>query len=246
MSQAAVAVCAVTGWRDSADAKHRQRRGLATCGQAFRDVQSGVARRLTGDGVDLWNEREVLCDLLDTVEQSPAQRLDRCELSGRPAVYVWSYCRDRPTHGRRHLELYQQYLRDSGWPVYVGSAASGRARRGRHLNTLAQVRDIGAADVEVVALTMPSHAAALYAEALLQRAYRPLWNEPWLSGLGSSRDQGRARRTQRRSAFAVVHGRTGCGTGQPLRTYDELIELIEAHLAETVGDVRWLRLAAGS
>jgi hypothetical protein len=194
--------------------------------------------------VALWNEQEVLCDLIDTVEQLPAQRLDRCELPNTPAVYVWSYCSDRPTEGRCHLELYMQYLRGSAWPVYIGSSAtSARSRRLRHLATLAEVRDVAAVDVEVVALTMPSPAAALYAEALLQRAYRPLWNESWLAGLGS-RDQGRARRTQRRSAFAVVHGRTGCGTGEPLRTYDELIELIEAHLAKTVGDVRWLRLAA--
>lgn len=190
--------------------------------------------------MDVWNEMEVLAELVDQIERIEPVRLDLCEPCTGPAVYVWSWCSERPTHGRRHLDLYADYLRPTQWPVYIGSAKRASSRRRRHLNTIADVRDIVPQDIAVAVLPLPSHAAALYAEALLigDLAYRPLFNQHWMSGLGSSRDQGRNRVGQRRSAFATVHGRRRCGSGQPLRSYDELLNRIEEHLAGTVGPKR--------
>ena len=161
----------------------------------------------------MWiDEREAVCDLLDLIEFAPTQRLDTAVLDRSPAVYVWTYIGDRRGEGP-HLDLYYDWLTKTGWPAYVGSATTMSARRRRHLRNFDEVRDVSADELLVAVLPMPSHAMALFAEGLLIDMYQPVWNVA-LPGVGSS-DQGRSRRTQRPSPFAVVHGRERCGQGHP-------------------------------
>ena len=192
------------------------------------------------------DERSVLCQVIDEVEQRPAVRLDLAEPEWGSAVYVLTVGSGVLTGGLAHLELLQNHHCRTGWPLYVGSAADVRARRRRYLSTLTTVRTLGAADLEIAILPTDSHEMALYFEQLLINVYEPLLNQPWMSGLGSSRNQGRARRQQRQSAFATMFGRRGggIGTAPPRHSYEELVERADQHLARTVGETRWLRRGA--
>lgn len=191
--------------------------------------------------MNIWNEDEILEELVDAVEHERPQRLDLIEPGAGPAAYLFHYIATPSRHGddRPHVALLEEFL-GSGWPIYGGSCRSARERKGRHINTLATVRDLDAADFSVTVLPMPSLAAALYAEALLigPKGYEPLLNQWWLSGIGSSNNQGATRARQKRSAFAALYGRTGCPKGPPRFSYTETITMMRDHLNSTVGEQR--------
>lgn len=189
----------------------------------------------------MWpDETELLADLLDAVEFTPEQPLESARFEDDwPAVYVWTYHGHRGTG--RLLAAYHRHLTLTGWPIYVGSAKNMRTRRGRHLRNLAEVRDISADEIDIVAVRLPSHAASLYAEQLLIDAYEPVLNEV-LAGVGSSWAQGRNRVSQTPSKFALAHRRRGISDEHPARLVDELIDRAEAHLERTVRGVRRIRM----
>lgn len=189
----------------------------------------------------MWpNETEVVTDLLDVVEFSVEQPLCRAVLADVPAAYVWTYRGDRRGQQSRLLDLYYRHLTLTGWPMYVGSAKNMRARRGRHDRNLVEIRDLAADEIDIIAVTLPSFAAAKYAEELLIDAYQPVLNVV-LPGVGSSWAQGRNRVSQRPSKFSLLHGRRGIRDDHPARLIEELTDQAEDHLRRTAAGVRLIR-----
>jgi hypothetical protein len=172
-----------------------------------------------------WGEDETLCRLLDAAEFKRPVNLATLMAAATPAVYVWTLIRSDIVEYRPMIE--------AAWPCYVGSAKSIHERVLRHRRNLADTSTIDENDVAVAGLEMPSHPVALYAEALLTKAYSPIFNVV-LPGLGSSRDQGRHRRTQRRSPFAEVHGRLRCGESPARVPRAQLLESVTGHLRLTI------------
>jgi hypothetical protein len=158
------------------------------------------------------------------------------EGEARPAAYVLTM--------KSHHTTIRGYDRlvETGWPVYVGRTPVLRRRLKAHVKTLSATRDLCPSEFEVLALYTDRLGTALSIEDRLIDLFRPLWNQPFASGVGSM-PQGDSRKLQKRSAFAVLHGRRGACLGAPLRSRKEVIALSEEHLASSVKYVCGHRLA---
>lgn len=183
------------------------------------------------------DEPAVLSELLHECEFAPTQPLDTAALQAGPAVYLWTYVGQRQDGGP-HLDLYREWLTATGWPIYIGSAQRMLLRRSRHLRNLRDTRDVSARELRIAAVPMPSHASALFAEALLVSTYRPVWNESWLRGVGSAVSCGRARLAQSPSPWSVLHGRSHPSADAPTRHDERLVARIEEHLKTYVRGAR--------
>lgn len=183
----------------------------------------------------LWNERSALVAVIDELLHRPRDPLTTGSSHTGPGLYAVFYRRhrrkeqgDKATPGTAALEQ----VAAATWPVYVGSAISVRERHNRHLTNAAHLVDIDADELWTLALPLPSHAAALYAEALVIDALQPVWNEYWCRGFGS-RDQGSTRTGQAPSPFALLHRIPARGP-QAAAVQLELAECVRSHLAATV------------
>lgn len=123
-------------------------------------------------------------DIVAALRGRSAETLQTAPLASGPGTYLILYSGRHPTLG--------PVAEPSFLPVYVGSALSLHARRGRHLLTIAAT-DLDAADFYVVALRTLRRAASLAAEHALIDALEPLFNQSWMAGFGS-RQPGATRR----------------------------------------------------
>ena len=159
----------------------------------------------TAPDIPLLDERRHLVVAAEHALNAPVLPLDAVTARG-PGAYLLLYCGP--------LDIYTSIayrgeggsiVRDGGFPIYAGSAASLRERRQRHQRNLRGLRDVNEDDLRIVVAPTPSKAGAVYLEQLFIDAFRPVWNEPWLAGFGSKR-QGRTReRGQRVSAWNLLH-----------------------------------------
>lgn len=168
------------------------------------------------------DETAVRDELLDMVHRTTPEPLTTINPTGDPGTYLLVYA--------GALALYRPIARH--WPIYVGSAISLSERMGRHRRNLADVEDLDIGDFAVVTIPTCSHHLGVYLEALATTEFRPVWNQPFLSGFGS-RFQGRARAHQRRAAWSVLHPGRRCSSGTPLYSRVELAELARQHIALT-------------
>ena len=197
------------------------------------------------DGPRLLNEDRDRTVAMEALLLTPAVPLD--ELTHRsPGAYVLLYRGDLPLYelarrprGRTDLRSISEA---GGAPIYVGAATSLAERRGRHEKNLAPCSDIGDDDLLAVALPTSSVAGAFYIERLLMATFRPVWNEPFVSGFGS-KPQGASRtRHQRVPRWSVLHpGRhrsvAATDAGHRRRLQQQVVD----HLNRTVNDA--LRVA---
>jgi hypothetical protein len=89
----------------------------------------------------------------------------------------------------------------------------------------------------VVALPTRTLAGALYLERLVMDVFRPVWNQPFLSGFGS-KPQGTTRtRHQRIPRWSVLHpGRHSVPQTVLNEQRDRLAQRVAEHLQATVSD----------
>lgn len=159
-----------------------------------------------------------------------------------PGAYALLYTGDaemyerlRPatSRGRRHEPL----VISGGSPIYIGKSRGLQTRMAEHIRNLGLCTDLGADDFLVITLPTPSEGGAVFFESLLTAAYRPVWNEGWLTGFGS-KPQGTSR-TEHQSvpAWSVLHpGRRVLEERihGPVRV--GLRERVKQHLADGVND----------
>lgn len=183
----------------------------------------------------LWDERSALIAILDELLHRPRDPLTTGSSRTGPGLYAVFY-RCRRT-GPRRLDSTPgtaalEQVDAATWPVYVGSALSVRERFNRHLTNAAHLIDIEPGELWTLELPLRSHAASLYAEALVIDALQPVWNQYWCRGFGS-RDQGPTRTGQAPSPFSRLHRISPRGPrSEAIR--DELAESVRRHLMATV------------
>lgn len=118
---------------------------------------------------------------------------------------------------RGELDCYQRLARPGGvddrrclieaggYPIYAGSASALGQRARRHVLNVRACVDISSDDLMMVTLPTATPAGALYLEAMLIAAFRPVWNQAWLAGFGSQPQGSARRRHQRVPAWNVLH-----------------------------------------
>lgn len=160
-----------------------------------------------------------------------------------PGSYVLLYSGALSLYDRLRPDPSRVQRRDplvisGGAPLYVGKARSLGVRMSQHIKYLQSCLDVSSEDLMVIALPTASEAGALYIEGLLAAAYRPVWNQPWLSGFGS-KPQGVTRtRHQRVPPWSVLHpGRRVLDERVHRPAREELRCRVTRHLAGAVGDV---------
>jgi hypothetical protein len=169
------------------------------------------------------DEIELTGHIVERVLDSPLAPLSEASgLSSGPGLYVIVY--------DGQLPMYAPIRRR--WPIYIGSAASLRLRIVEHRRNLTGVADIAISDLVAGAVPVQSHALAQYAEALCISTFDPIWNDPRVAGFGS-RYQGDSRAGQRQCPWSVLHPGRRSSRGAPVRSREELIEVVRAQLAKT-------------
>lgn len=180
-------------------------------------------------------DRVVVIDAAITTAPSPIGD----DLSTGPGAYLVLYHGDMPCYAglrRPRTTVTASIIEGGGYPLYAGSAHDLADRERRHRRKLAASADFDLGDVSLIALRTRYAAAALYTEAILIDEFRPVWNQPWLSGFGS-KAQGRVRTEgQRVSPWSRFHPPTGSDS---LRDIDRdlaasIEQRIVAHVADTV------------
>lgn len=123
-----------------------------------------------------------------------------------------------------------------GYPAYAGSAATLRQRARRHVLNVRPCADIAADDLVMVTLPTAAPAGALYVESALIASFRPVWNQPWLSGFGSQPQGAAHRRHQRVPAWNILHPgrRFDADAPRPDVTQTTLAERVVEFLTATV------------
>lgn len=192
------------------------------------------------DALDVLNEKRDRCRAIEAVLATAPVPLAEL-IDPAPGTYVLLYRGALDLYSRLRRPCHQDDLRSmseaGGAPIYVGSASSLRERRRRHERNVRACIDVDSNDLLVVALPTRTLAGALYVERLLMDAFRPVWNQPFLSGFGS-KPQGTTRtRHQRIPRWSVLHpGRHSV----PQTANDEqrarLAQRVTEHLQATVSD----------
>jgi len=159
-----------------------------------------------------WNETEMSRNILDLARMGARLPLDRTE-ARTPGFYLLFLEEGR---GGADLGRYGWLREGARYPVYAGSAHDLRQRMRRHAGTLDGAEGIDLAQVLAVTIPTRTSAGALFGEAVALDAWRPLWNQPRLTGFGS-RYPGRNRvRSQTPTAWDGLHRRQWArpGTGR--------------------------------
>ena len=172
--------------------------------------------------IELWDERKHLIEVLNATEQSRPVDLDECRPPTSAGAYLLT-C----THTR--LQCYKRAV-EMAWPVYAGSTINLRDRISAHRLKIRHLRNVDLGSVQVSWVVTSSPAGAVYAERLIIGAFRPAWNESWLSGFGSNRF-GVNRTGTRRSAFDALHPSRRAVAARVSNS--ELKRRVEDHLEES-------------
>ncbi|HEY9562380.1 MAG TPA: hypothetical protein VIR30_01305, partial [Nocardioides sp.] len=142
--------------------------------------------------------------LVAALLETERQRLDTAVLPDRPVAYCLGLDIDSRTlaaDGRNELEMYGTDLLTGTRAIYVGQAASGRERAGRHRINVAQSKNLHPEDLWICAIEQPTVGASRYAEELLQGRLLAPWCDPRLAGFGSKAQGGIRQAGQRPSPW---------------------------------------------
>jgi len=127
----------------------------------------------------LWNRVEIeTCVIDESLFRTPVRLTDAGDEPSAPSFYLLFF---DPQPGmdlgadRDLARSTRLYAPARGYPLYVGSAANGRERLARHRASTRPVTSLaGGHALTVINIELPSHADALYYEALAIELLRPV------------------------------------------------------------------------
>ena len=198
--------------------------------------------------MDFLNEKRHCERAIEAALCASPVRLEEVTTSS-PGTYLLLYTGNLPLYDRVRRPGGSDDVRSiseaGGAPVYVGSAQSLCERRGRHENNLRRCHDITTDDLLIITLPAPSEAGARHVELLLMATFRPVWNEPFVSGFGS-KPQGTSRtKHQRPPKWSILHpGRHATAGVEYSERREALRQRVDQHLEHTVSDTFRIALPA--
>lgn len=183
---------------------------------------------MSGATATFWDEDAVAIDLLDELLHQPLRPLVGGGLPDGPGIYLL-FLQAPPLP-----EVYEAVAGPSScWPVYAGKAQlSVAARTARHIVNIDHTSNLSSDRVWMASLELGSPESVVYAEVLVLKHLKPVWNTV-LTGFTSCR-QGATRRTQRLPRHALLHPSPNVGAGAPLATVEAVKAEAWEHLRRTV------------
>ena len=174
------------------------------------------------------DELQFTVNLLERSMHTPPAPLTGHNLARGPAVYLIRYT------GR--LPLYRD-IAGAVAPIYIGSTAEIRGRLHAHRRKIQRTPGLRLDDFVVIILRGPSHAWALYSEALLIDAWQPVWNK-CVTGFGNALT-GAARIGQRQPAWVTLHPGSPAAGGTTDTRATDIRRRVRNHLDHVYGP--WCR-----
>ena len=197
-----------------------------------------LSRSTTPDLIELFDPTDTVSRVLD--ELLVRHRTPLPDLSGvspGPGYYAVFFRTLSSPEYELDADSYRRVGRGT-YPVYLGSAKSLSTRTGEHIRNCRPVASIeGGHALHVAFVPTTAWEDALYAEQVLCRQLRPVWNTV-VRGWGSAW-QGRSRSSQSAPDWSVLHPGRMVGCGPVTTDAAALRTRVAAHLEQTVSLDLW-------